>query len=329
MSLALASGAPVSLDDISLAAYDAIRRTAVLLVGSALRWTSLRGASAGAALNGLVTNDVDTLADGASHLSVALTPKGKIVSDLIVVRLTSDAFLIGVHDRGADEFADIVRKYVNPRLAKFADETDILGTTLVAGPLAGAAVQGVAAMDGVAVASIPLLGRIPCYAVFAGEALYEVERELGPLVPGSAPIDPLVSIVRVEEGLPTIGRDMNETTLVQEAGLDTIDAVSFTKGCYTGQETVARVHFRGHVNRHLRGLTSEAPLPPGGAVMSGDGNTVGDVRSSIISPRLGPIALGMIRREIEVGAEVWVESEGTRTMARIVSLPFDTAQASA
>ena len=111
---------------------------------------------------------------------------------------------------------------------------------------------------------------------------------------------------------------MDENTIPQEANLDALGAISFTKGCYTGQETVARVHFRGHVNRHLRGLVGAAPLPQHGRVLDETGKDVGDVRTTVISPRLGPIAMAMVRREVAPGATVTVDG----IAARVESLPF-------
>jgi folate-binding protein YgfZ len=114
---------------------------------------------------------------------------------------------------------------------------------------------------------------------------------------------------------------MNEETLAQEAGLDTLNAISFTKGCYTGQETVARVHFRGHVNRLLRGLRAES-MPAGEAVVFAGEKDVGDVRSRAVSPRLGAIALAMLRREVESGSAVTIRSADGDVPATVVDLPF-------
>jgi tRNA-modifying protein YgfZ len=117
---------------------------------------------------------------------------------------------------------------------------------------------------------------------------------------------------------------MDDSTLAQEANMDALHAISYTKGCYTGQETVARVHFRGHVNRYLRGLRYgvESPIPRGAQVVDVAGKVVGDVRSAVRSPRLGGIALAMARREVEDESEVMLRWEGGSTRARVVALPF-------
>src|SRR5207253_7970098 len=113
-------------------------------------------------------------------------------------------------------------------------------------------------------------------------------------------------VARVEAGRPEWGLDMDETTIPQEANFDELGAISYTKGCYTGQETVARVHFRGHVNRHLRHLRAAGPEPPlaGADLLDAAGKSVGDVRSTAASPRLGGIAIGMVRREVELGTSL-------------------------
>ena len=107
----------------------------------------------------------------------------------------------------------------------------------------------------------------------------------------------------------------------QEANFDALDGISYTKGCYTGQETVARVHFRGHVNRNLRGVQSAAAIPSGAELFEGE-KPVGTVKSSVVSPRMGPIGLAMIRREVETGAEVTARWEGGEGSARVREIPF-------
>jgi folate-binding protein YgfZ len=129
-------------------------------------------------------------------------------------------------------------------------------------------------------------------------------------------------IARVESGRPAFGIDMDDNTIPQEANLDTLGAISFTKGCYTGQETVARIHFRGHVNRRLRGLLGSSALPQHGQIVDATGKLVGDVRSTVISPRLGPIAIAMLRREVSAGDTVIVEGTDGPITAEVRELPF-------
>jgi folate-binding protein YgfZ len=128
--------------------------------------------------------------------------------------------------------------------------------------------------------------------------------------------------LRVEAGVTGFGREINGEEFPQEARLD--EAVDYEKGCYLGQETVARIHYRGQVNRLLSGLRSEMLLTAGAKLISSD-KAVGQVTSAVVSPRLGPIALGYVRRqESEAGAALEVRADGADLgTARVVSLPFD------
>ncbi len=124
-------------------------------------------------------------------------------------------------------------------------------------------------------------------------------------------------IVRVEAGRPRFGREMTTATIPQEAGIND-RAVSFSKGCYIGQETVARLHYKGKPNRHLRGLRLSGPAREGDPVRLGE-RDLGLVGSAVISPAHGPIALAILRREAEPGAVVSVDDT---TSAEVVELPF-------
>jgi folate-binding protein YgfZ len=136
---------------------------------------------------------------------------------------------------------------------------------------------------------------------------------------GAAPVsEAAAECVRIEHGRPRYGVDLDDTVIPQEAGLNE-RAVSFTKGCYVGQETVARLHYRGKPNRRLRGLRLSAAATAGDEVTF-EGRAVGSLTSTAVSPRLGPIALALIRREAPDGAQVAVGADLT---AEVVALPFD------
>jgi folate-binding protein YgfZ len=129
-------------------------------------------------------------------------------------------------------------------------------------------------------------------------------------------------IVRVERGLPAFGAEITGENLPQETG-QTNRAISFEKGCYTGQEVVARIHYRGHVNRLLRGLRpiGDAPDPlRAGERLEREGRELGRVATAVESPRLGSIGLGYIRREVEPGE--LLTREGGAGEAEVVDLPF-------
>jgi folate-binding protein YgfZ len=125
-------------------------------------------------------------------------------------------------------------------------------------------------------------------------------------------------ILRIESGVPRFGAEMGTETMPAEAGIVEA-AVSFTKGCYIGQETVARLHYKGRPNRHLRGLRLSASAEPGAALRLGE-KEVGKLGGSAVSPAFGPIGLAILRREAEPGAELAVGEDGVT--ARVVDLPF-------
>jgi tRNA-modifying protein YgfZ len=123
--------------------------------------------------------------------------------------------------------------------------------------------------------------------------------------------------VRIESGRPRLGLDMDADTIPQEAGINE-RAVNFEKGCYVGQETVARLHYKGKPNRHLRGLLLSEPAERRAEIVLGD-KPVGQIGSACVSPRLGPIALALVRREAAPGDTVLVDG----AEARVAELPFE------
>ena len=116
--------------------------------------------------------------------------------------------------------------------------------------------------------------------------------------------------MRVEHGRPRYGVDLDDSVIPQEAGLNE-RAVSFTKGCYVGQETVARLYYRGKPNRRLLGLRLSEPVEPGTELKLGE-KVVGKLGSVVVSPEHGPIALALVRREANPGDTVAVDGfDGT------------------
>jgi tRNA-modifying protein YgfZ len=153
--------------------------------------------------------------------------------------------------------------------------------------------------------------------IATAEAAVELRRSL--LEAGAHPVSAdAAEIVRIESGRPRHGVDMTDDNLPAEAGI-VERAVSFTKGCYVGQEPVARMHYKGHPNRHLRGLRLAGAAAPG-AALEASGKEVGRVTSAALSPALGPIALALVRREVVPGDEVTIPEAGIA--ATVVELPF-------
>ena len=297
------------------------------------------GARAREMVSGLVTNDVQALAPGEGCYAAALTAKGKIVADLRVFAFVEDV-LTDVSPRARPGWADMLKKFVNPRLARHRDDTDTFGQIVVLGPHAPSAAAAATGAEVAAVEALEvfrhvttgeeiIVARVPDFGVSAFEVFFPNARKAaiveGLRGAGTREVgDGLLETLRVEAGRPEWGLDMDESTLAQEANMEELNAISFTKGCYVGQETVARVHFRGHVNRHLRGLQFDGDTiaATGSEVVDVTEKSVGEVRSAVRSPRLGPIALAMMRREVEMGSRVQVRSADAVRGATVVPLPF-------
>jgi tRNA-modifying protein YgfZ len=152
--------------------------------------------------------------------------------------------------------------------------------------------------------------------LFESDALEQLSRSL--VAVGAVPVsEEVAECLRIEHGRPRYGIELDDSVIPQEAGLNE-RAVSFTKGCYVGQETVARLYYRGKPNRGLRGLRCESPVQAGEPV-SFEGRPVGAIGSATVSPRFGPIALALVRREAPPGTRVAV---GSGVGAEVVELPF-------
>ena len=325
--------------------YEALHGRAAIFDRSHRGRLRVSGDKASEMVAGLVTNDVSSLIPGQGCYAAALTAKGKIVSDLRVF-VEEGRVLVDAPPRAAASWAAMVKKFVNPRIAPHTDESTALSDLGVFGANAR---HIVATLTGV---PAPALTALPPYAhlsiEMAGHRVLlvkapDLELEGFDLIAPSALFSNLWEravaagaipagldaweIARVEAGRPEWGIDMDETTIPQEANFDELHAISYTKGCYVGQETVARLHFRGHVNKHLRGLRSQAlDGPPAGASLhDAAGLEVGDVRSSVRSPRLGGIALAMIRREVTLGTALTARwrSTGGNDAVGLAELPVE------
>jgi tRNA-modifying protein YgfZ len=323
--------------------YASLRTGAVLLDRSDRARTTFAGTSAASALTGLVTNDVLQLSKGQGQYAALLTAKGKIIADVRIFAREAD-LLVDTSARAAAGWWATVRKFINPRLARYTDVGTELGDLGIFGPGARRVVAAMLGTDEATLAdlswyahrmlpvgdAVVTVARVPDggvdgYDLFAPAAVMGTLRERA-LGAGAvtAPAEAF-NIARIEAGRPEWGVDMDENTLAQEANLDALHAISFTKGCYTGQETVARIHFRGHVNRNLRGVRFDAGTPPPYAselVEDAGARVMGDVRSVAISPRLGGIALAMVRREVADGAWLTARWDGGSVRVNVVSLPF-------
>ena len=324
------------------AEYDALRSGAIAVDRSHRGRIRFFGEKSGDALTGLVTNDVLGMQPGHGQFGAALSAKGRIVSDLrIFAGLGS--YLVDTPARAWPGFLAMVKKYVNPRMSGYRDESHAIRDIGIFGVEARrivAAISGLSAdalaafapyahaaitVDGVTATIVraPDIG-VEGYDLLVPFELFDRVWERA-LAAGATPAGlGAWEIARVEAGRAEWGIDIDDTTIPQEANFDELDAISYTKGCYIGQEVVARVHFRGHVNRHLRGLrAASVDAPPTGAQLIDDsGNHVGDIRSAVSSPRLGGIALGMVRREVSPGMSLTAKWENGERRVDVTTLPF-------
>lgn len=341
------------------AQYAALRTGALLIEHGARDLWTFRGAKAAETVTGLVTNDVAGLTAGLGCYAAALTPKGRVIADVRIFAcdmaagsdwLDGVALVVDVPPRAAEAWGALIQKFVNPRSAPYRREHERLRAFGVYGVRARDAVAEAFGAPPAALAALPdyahatiafegvplLVARVPDLGVDGFLLIGPVEHHASTwervqhAVPGVVVGgEDAYTIARIEAGHPEWGVDIDETTIPQEANFDDLHAISYTKGCYTGQEVVARIHFRGHVNRHLRGIAyppDGRPIPQYAELVTEDGKVVGDVRSSTISPRLGGVAIGMVRREIELGATLharWTGDDGPEERGVTVStLPF-------
>ncbi len=286
---------------------------------------ALTGADAKGFLQGQVSNDVESLTAGTGCYAVFLTPKGKMLGDLRVLD-TGDELLLDTERPTLQGLFNMIRRFSIGYAVELHKRTLERGLLTLIGP-ASDAVAGAETLPETEHAHAPL--------EVAGIAARMIRTDVGVDLlcdgaetetlraaleaAGAAPVSAeAAECLRIERGRPRYGVDVDDSVIPQEAGLNE-RAVSFTKGCYVGQETVARLFYRGKPNRHLRGLTLSAPAQSGDEIEL-EGRAVGRVASTAVSPRLGPIALALVRREAPPGATVLVGSGGVA--AEVVALPF-------
>jgi len=345
------AGQPIVLAYSSITAeYEALRRHAVVVNRSFRARMRFSGEKAAEMLTGLVTNDVGDLSAGQGQYAAALTSKGKVVADMRILAL-EDGLLTDVSPRAREGWFSVVRKYVNPRVVKYTDESASMATLGIFGAQARYVVEQMTGVGHSALGILPPYSHVTItrdssaiivmrspelgvegYELFMPADAFETVWESAVAARATPAGLAAWEIARVEAGRPEWGIDMDDATIPQEANLEELSAISYTKGCYTGQEVVARVHFRGHVNRVLRGIRASGTTapPPRAALFDADNKAVGDVRSSVSSPRLGGIALAMVRREILPGAPLtarWsADPAGDATAGEmavdVVALPF-------
>ena len=307
------------------AQYRVLREEAGLLDRSDRGKLIVRGPEAAEYLQGQLTNDVEALGADRGCYAALLDRKGHIQADMRVLRLSSGEIWLDFEPKAVPTVNRHLQTYSVGREVEIEDVSDRWAITALLGPRAAGIAgfrelwpehaqrfrewDGVEALGVATDLGLDLITRVDQQA--------SLRKLLG--AAGAVEIsEAAAEIARVESGRPRFGAEMNESTMPAEAGI-VERAVDFEKGCYIGQEPVARLHYRGKPNRRLRGLRLSAPAEPGDALQLED-RDVGSIGTACVSPALGPIALAVVRREAEPGNTVRV-GDGTAT-AEVVELPF-------
>jgi tRNA-modifying protein YgfZ len=327
------TGAPTALQRDGLEReYSALIGSCGLIDRSERGKLALTGPGAVEFLNGQVTNELSGLRAGSGCYAAFLTHKGKMLGDLriLVVGEDPDAtpseLLLDTERVALQGLFDMIRRFKVGYELELHKRTLERGLVSLIGPDA-TAIAGAESLpeaehvnDGVEIDGIRALAVRTDVGVDLICDASDTQALMGALsARGAASVSELAAeCLRVERGRPRYGVDLDDSVIPQEAGLNE-RAVSFTKGCYVGQETVARLYYKGKPNRHLRGLRLSQPAAEGEELLLGE-RTVGRVTSVAVSPRLGPIALALVRREAEPGSLVSVGEHGAS--AEVLELPF-------
>lgn len=275
-------------------------------------------------LQGQLTNDVEALEVGDGQYAALLDRKGKMQADMRVLRAGAEEILLDTEAETKDAALRHLTMYSVGREVKVLDATGERGVISLIGPRA-AEIAGTPPLPEFANERASV-GGVDLLAVGTSEGIdllfpaAERERLTTALLGAGAVAvsSEAAEILRVEAGTPRFGAEMDAATMPAEAGI-VETTVSFTKGCYIGQETVARLHYKGKPNRHLRGLRLRGAATPGAALRLGE-KEVGTLGSAVVSPALGRIGLAIVRREAEPGVELAVGEDGVT--AEVVALPF-------
>jgi folate-binding protein YgfZ len=314
--------------------YERLRTDAAVVDRSVASMVRVTGRDARSFLDSLVSQDLTVLADGDGAHSLLLQPQGKLTADFRVLQIAAEELWLDADAGVGAVLAAGLNRFKIRVQVDIADVSAEYGHITVKGPNATAAVAGAL---GVAVPDVPYahvgwknarVVRADWPNVIGVDIVGprdDVEAAWDALTAAGAPRAGLLAleVVRVEAGVPRQGHELDDSIIPQEAFLER-DAVSFTKGCFVGQELVCRIDTRGHVNRLLRGVIIEGTAEPEvGAEICVREKVVGRIATVARSPRLGVVALALLRREVEPPAELGVAlADGATTVGRAQELPL-------
>jgi folate-binding protein YgfZ len=292
------------------AEWTALEKAAVVHQRAGVTRYELRGTGALACLQGLVTSDLVSKPDQSRTFGALLTAKGMIVSPLWIERRDPTLFGVEAPEAAGPAIEEIFAKSLPPRLCTWQN--------LTAGTI-GIGLYGPKAET----QFFPFPSSLPAVARGARGLDGDLEAEdasmiVEALVDGGAVIasHALMATCRILAGIPALGAEIDGRTLPQEVRMEELGAISYTKGCYLGQETVARLHFRGHANRRLVLLVLDGEPAAVPADVSADGKPAGRLTSACWSRDLDAwVAQALLRREVEDGAEV--DAGGTKAVVRL------------
>lgn len=321
--------------------YDAAHRDAAFRMRTDRRTVRVHGRDPVRMVQGLVSNDITVAGPTRAVYAAVLTPKGKMVCDVRVLR-TGDELLLETDAAAADDLIAHLKKFVPPLFARFEPADERVGVLGVYGPAARERLGRVLATElpramaeddahattfedhdvACVATSYVMHGGFDVFA--APDVLRDVAARIE--ADGAVALDEdALEVLRVEAGRPRWGAELDGTTIPLEAHLRE-RAISETKGCYTGQEVIVRILHRGHVNWLLRGIDLDAIEPPPrdtSLLRSDDAKRIGRITSAVRSPMMQrTIALGYVRREVTPPAEVHLET-ATGPRVRIIELPFN------
>ncbi len=291
---------------------------------------TVEGPGAVQCLQGVLTNDVEAYGVGGFLYGAVLTTKGMITCDLWTAWEEADRLELYPTLDGVAAINEVFQKYFPPRLARTTEHTSDRAVLRLVGPQAHAVAaragfpvpdQGHvlhASEHGATLTRPPLDAPFALQIVVAAEDREETARKLqasGATAAGPVALD----VTRLLSGWPRLGVEIDDKTLPQAVRFDENEGVSYTKGCYTGQETVARVHFRGHPNRRLLGLAwDDVPQVDSGVIEHAQKNVGRVTTAAWVGEELGWIGLAVLRREVDIGTSV----TAAQSAARVVDLPF-------
>jgi folate-binding protein YgfZ len=324
------------------AEYQAVRSTAGLIDRCNRGLLQLTGPDRLSFLQGMLSNDLRDIKAGEGQHATLLNQQGKVLGDVRVLR-SENSFYLDLWEVIKDKIVEHLNRYLVADEVEIADRSGDYGMLSIQGPQSKALLQklvGQAELPGrpgqhtivdvdltkICVVRDSDTGELGFHLIVPVAALQNVAQratDAGKQLSAKWVGEEAQNILRIEAGIPRYGVDLTEDNLLLETGLN--DAVSFTKGCYLGQEVVERIRSRGHVNKKLVGLLLNGqPSAPPGALIYASGREVGNVTSSVWSPGLGhPIALGYVHREFwTAGTKLFIKHDGDLVPATVADLPF-------